>query len=86
MPRTKLSQPRFPPINNLRAAILERKFVGRLTWAEIGAAAHISGDVMRKYATTKDPEEWPRDVRNQVCRFLEIRVTTTVTGEHDGTV
>ena len=86
MPRTRFSPSRFPPINDLRAAILERKFVGRLTWEEIGAAADVSGEVMRKYATTKDPEDWPRDVRNKVCRFLEIKVTTTITGEHDGYV
>lgn len=86
MPRTRFSPSRFPPINNLRAAILERKFVGRLTWEQIGNAAGVSGDVMRQYATHKDPEDWPKDVRTKVCRFLEIKVTTIITGEHDGAI
>ena len=81
MPRTKLDKPKYPPINNLRAAILERKFVSGLSWAEIGEAAGMSESAMQKLAKTKAPEEWPLKVRNAVCRLLDIRVTITVTGE-----
>ena len=81
MPRTRFDKPRYPPINNLRAAILERKFVSGLGWNELGSAAGITGDAMRKLASSKPPEEWPVNVRNAVCRLLDIKVTVTVTGE-----
>ena len=81
MPRTRFDKPRYPPINNLRAAILERKFVSGLGWGDLGAAAGISADAMRKLANTKAPDEWPLSVRNAVCRLLDIKVTITVTGE-----
>ena len=81
MPRTRFDKPRYPPINNLRAAILERKFVAGLSWADLGGAGGISAEAMRKLATTKAPEEWPQKVKIGVCRLLEIRVNTTVVGE-----
>lgn len=81
MPRTRFDKPRYPPINNLRAAILERKFVAGLSWEDLGSAGGISATAMRKMATTKAPEEWPPKVKNGVCRLLDIRVSTTVVGE-----
>ena len=83
MPRTKFDRPRFPPINQLRAAILERKFVAHLTWDDIAAAAHVHPATMRSLITRKDPEEWPRDIRISVCRFLDIKVTQTVTDKSE---
>ena len=81
MPRTKFDKPKYPPINDLRAAILERKFVSGLGWKEIGEAAGISETAMRKLVSTKAPEEWPIKVRTAVCRLLEIRVTVKISGE-----
>ena len=81
MGRTKLDKPRYPPINNLRAAILERKFVSGLSWEDLGSAGGISATAMRKLATTKAPQEWPEKVRTGVCRLLDVRVSTTVMGD-----
>lgn len=81
MPRTKLDKPRYPPINNLRAAILERKFVAGMSWEDLGNAAGISATAMRKLAKTKEPEEWSADVRKAICRLLDIKITVVVTGE-----
>ena len=81
MPYTKLDKPRYPPINNLRAAILERKFVSGLSWDDLGRAGGITATAMRKLATTKAPEEWPEKVRKGVCRLLDVRYSTTVVGE-----
>ena len=81
MPRTKFDKPRYPPINNLRAAILERKFVARLSWEDLGGAAGISGAAMRKLATAKPPDEWPPKVRTGVCRLLDIKLSTTIVAE-----
>ena len=81
MPRTRFDKPRYPPINNLRAAILERKFVAGLSWDDLGNAGGISGVYMRKLATSKAPEQWPQTVRTGVCRLLDIRMNTTVVGE-----
>ena len=81
MPRTRFDKPRYPPINNLRAAILERKFVAGMSWDDLASAAGISGASMRKLATAKPPDEWPPKVRTGVCRLLDIKVSTTVVGE-----
>lgn len=81
MPRTRFDKPRYPPINNLRAAILERKFVAGMSWEDLASAAGISGASMRKLATAKPPDEWPPKVRTGVCRLLDIKVSTTVVGE-----
>ena len=81
VPKTKFDKPRYPPINNLRAAILERKFVSGFSWGDLGEAAGLSASAMRKLATTKPPQEWSEKVRTAVCRRLEIKVNVNVTGE-----
>ena len=81
MGRTKLDKPRYPPINELRAAILERKFVANLTWDELGAAAGVKGTTMRKLAREKPPQEWTPKVRNAVCRLLDIKINITIMGD-----
>lgn len=81
MPRTRFDKPRYPPINNLRAAILDRKCSAHLSWADLAAPAGITPETMRKLASTKPPQEWPKKVRDNVCRFLEIKINTTVVGE-----
>lgn len=81
MGRTKLDKPRYPPINELRAAILERKFVANLTWDELGAAAGVKGTTMRKLAREKPPQEWTPKVRNAICRLLDIKINITIMGD-----
>ena len=81
MPRTKLDKPKYPPINQLRAAILERKFVGDFSWEDLGRPAGMTGDAFRMLFNRKPPEDCPSEVRNAVCRHLDIRVNISVTGE-----
>ena len=81
MPRTKFDKPRYPPINDLLAAILERKFVANLTWDDLGKAAGIQGTTMRKMAREKPPQEWTPKVRNAVCRLLDIKINITIKGD-----
>lgn len=87
MPKTKFDKPKYPPIDHLRAAILERKFVARLSWDDLADVAHISPATMRRLAVSKPPDEWPKDVRLSVCRYLQISVHTSITGGNaDGNV
>lgn len=81
MPRTKLDKPRYPPINDLRAAILERKFVSGMTWEDLGAVAGVKGATMRKLAREKPPQDWTPQVRNAVCRLLEIKINISIKGD-----
>ena len=81
MPRTKFDQPKYPEIDWLMAAILERKRVMRLEWKDIALkAGGISGDSLRQLASKKAPEEWPKDVRVRVCKVLGIDVKMIVIG------
>lgn len=82
MPRTKLDKPKYPPINQLRAAILERKFVSRMSWADLAAGTGITETTMRHLAASKPPEEWPVDVRAAVCRKLGISIKVAILDDY----
>lgn len=84
MPKTKFDRPKYPPINQLRAAILERKFVGHYTWEDLANVAHIQPATMRALIIRKDPEEWPKDIRASICRYLDIKVTQTIMDKSEG--
>ena len=81
MPKTKFDVPKFQPINRLRAMILERMYVSKMTLQDLADIAHISYPYMRKLMSKKDPWEWPRDVRQRVCQGLDIHIEQSVDSE-----
>ena len=78
MPKVKLAQPKYPPINWLTAAILERKRVMKLEWNDLADKAGMTGDQLRYLLNSKPPEEWPCDVRNKVLRVLGLSVKLVI--------
>ncbi|MBR0161916.1 MAG: hypothetical protein IJQ02_11635 [Oscillospiraceae bacterium] len=82
MPRTKLGEPKYPPVDWLKAAILERKDSLELTWGDLADVAGITNDSMRRLASLKPPEEWPPDVRRAVLRRLGIHAKLVIVDEH----
>lgn len=84
MPRTKLDKPKYPPIDWLMAAILERKKVMGLEWGDIAdMVGGISAEYLRKLASNKPPMKWPEDIRNGVCRKLGINIRMVVEDDSD---
>ena len=83
MPRTKFDVPKYPPIDWLMAAILERKKVMKLDWSDLADASKISVDSMKRLASTRPPEEWPADIRKSVCRKLGIGAKLMITDLHE---
>lgn len=78
MPKTRHDQPKYPPVDWMLAAVLERKHVLKLDWSDLAAAAGIPNESMRKLASTKVPADWPLDVRKAVFRRLGITVRMTI--------
>ena len=85
MPRLK-NEPKYPPIDWLKAAILERKQVMGLTMADLAEAAHMSPDSFRHLLTDKSRTvlDWKPETRRAVCRRLEINITTTLSAIDGG--
>ena len=76
MPRTifdTYAEEPTPPIDWMMAAILERMRVLHLTNKDLAAAANIHYDTMRRWML-RSPAEWPRDIRDSVCKRLGITV------------
>ena len=81
MPRTRLSDkysaPKEPPIDWLKAAILERISAKGYTLKTLAAAAGVSYEYMRKLMTMP-PMEWPYHYRDEVCKALGIRYSIQI--------
>lgn len=78
MPRTKLDRAKYPPIDWMKAAMLERKQTLSITSDELAAAANVSPAYLRKLMTKKHTDDWKPDIRRAVCRELGIGVKTTL--------
>ena len=78
MPRTKLDKPKYPPIDWTMAAILERKKAMKLEWSDLAGVAGMSGDSLRQLVSKKHTEDWPSDVRQRICKYLDIRIVRYV--------
>ena len=81
MPRTKLSK-RFnptPPIDWLRAAVLERQAVLGYDLKKLSTIGGVSYDSMRHYIRVS-PWDWPAPLREIVCKELGITPVRGVAG------
>ena len=83
MPRTKLterySQPKRPPIDWLRAAVLERIAVLDYSSQQLADLAGLSYDGMRRYLRMS-PWDWPEPLREKICKELGITPLRGVAG------
>ncbi len=82
MPRTKLTtryEPKTPPIDWLRAAILERQAVLGYDLKDLSVVAGISYEYMRKLIRVS-PWNWPAGVRGRICDKLGVRPIRGVEG------
>ena len=79
MPRTKFDKPQYPPIDWVMAAILERKKVRHLEWADLAEKAGTTPDALRTMANRKHTNDWPPETRRAVCRTLGINIKTVLT-------
>lgn len=70
----KAVKPKYPPIDKLKAAILERKMVMHLSSQDLGDAANVSGWYIRKILSTKHTDDWNPDVRKAICEYLGLNV------------
>ena len=70
----KAVKPKYPPIDKLKAAILERKMVMHLSSQDLGDAANVSGWYIRKIRSTKHTDDWNPDVRKAICDYLGLNV------------
>ena len=78
MGRNKFEEPKYPPVDLLKAVILERKMEMKLTHEDLARCANVHPDYMRKMMTKIRTEDWSPDIRNAVCRLLRINIQTTL--------
>lgn len=82
MPRTKLAEkygPQAPPIDWLRAAILERQDVLGYNLKDLAEVGGCSYDYFRKLIHVS-PWDWPKPVRDRVCKALNLKPICGVEG------
>lgn len=78
MPRTKLD-PKPPPIDWLKAAVMERKRMMGFTWDDLAecctsqtSKTKFSGGYIRKLVATKDCTDWPSYIIKPILKKLGI--------------
>ena len=83
MPRTRLTakycEPKWPPIDWLRAAILERQAVLGYDLKKLAAVGGVSYDSMRSWIR-RSPWDWPASLRDKICRELGVQPVRGVAG------
>lgn len=82
MPRTKLGDkyaPKYPPIDWLRAAVLERQAVLGFDLKKLAVVGGISYEYMRKLIRIS-PWDWPTPVREKICKALGVKAVRGVEG------
>lgn len=83
MPRTRFDKPRYPPVDWLMAAILERKKVMKLEWKDIADEVGMSPEALRKMVMTKAPAEWTKETRDKILKVLGLRAKLVIEDLHE---
>lgn len=77
MPKTRFDKPKYPPIDKLKACVLERKLVMGLGYNDLADAAGIKTDSMR-HLMSRHTDDWSPEIRKAVCRVCGLTVKTVV--------
>lgn len=82
MPRTRFDAlaRKDPPIDWVKAAVLERMDAKKMTLKDLSAAVGISYPNML-VLMRKSPSDWKRQQRESVCRALGIETVLAVVGQ-----
>lgn len=82
MPRTRFDnlRPKDPPIDWIKAAMLERLDAKHMTLKELSAVTGLGYENLR-VLMRKSPMDWKREQREGVCRALGIETVLTVVGQ-----
>lgn len=79
MPRKKkVDLPEPPPMDILKALILERKTAFGYTWGDVADKANYSSDTIRWYIANKNSATWSMDFKRAICLALGMKVKTVV--------
>lgn len=78
MPKVKLGRKEQPPIDWLWAVVLERRMALKVSLKDMAVLAGVSYGTMRNYAT-KSPWDWPRPMRESVCKEFGINISVNPT-------
>lgn len=78
MPRTRLQRPTYPPVDKLKAVILERKLVMGLTYEDLAGVANVHPSYIRTMLTKKHTDDWNPEARKAICRYLGLNIRTVV--------
>lgn len=79
MPKVNLNRKEQPPMDWLWAVVLERRAVNKMTVKDLAKIAGVSYGTMRNYAT-KSPWDWPRPMRERVCKEFGISLAVSPKG------
>ena len=78
MPRSKFDRPKYPPVDKLRAVLLERKLSMKKNWSDLAAAANVSEAYLRRLVLKTPSDQWNPQIREALCRYLGIRIKVEV--------
>ena len=73
-----VSNPKYPPVDKLKAVILERKLVMGLTYDDLAKVANTSSGYLRQIMIQKRTDDWNPEMRKAICRELGINVKVSV--------
>lgn len=76
MPKLRTNRPKNPPVDWLKAAILERRVSMSVPNEVLCKAAMISEPYLRKLLTQKHTRDWPYDIKECICKELGITIRT----------
>ena len=78
MPINNSDKQRYPPVDILKAVILERKMVMKLNYNDMAAAAGVYPSTLRHMMTEDHTDDWPPLMRAKLCKRLGIDIETTI--------
>lgn len=80
MPALRQNAPKqkYPPVDKLKAVILERKLVMGLTYQDLGDIGNCHPSYIRTLLTKRHTKDWNPDVRKAICDYIGIEIDITI--------
>ena len=76
-------KPKYPPIDKLKAVILERKLTMGFTYDDFAVSANTTPTYIRKMFSKMHSSQWNPEIKESICKKCGIGIKMSIVDLYD---
>lgn len=78
MKKARSERQKYPPVDKLKAVVLERKLAMHLNSQDLADVANVSAVYIRKMISSQHSDDWNPSVKKAICDYLGLNIKIVI--------